>query len=133
MSGIRKAQGHGLTIEGGSMSKQLSRLIDKVSVLGFDIEVEFVESLIEDGEKCHGVYYPHREKIRLLHGDKIDHRKQVATLLHEIFEVIVNKLELNTKHKDITAFESALYTLYLHNPNIDKAFKPLRDNSADKK
>lgn len=104
------------------MSKKLSTMIDKVHVLGFTADVEFVEELVEDGDQCYGCYYPARDLIKILHGDGVSHEKQLATLIHEIFELIVDKMEMGTKHRDITTLESAIFTVFRHNPELSRAF-----------
>ena len=104
------------------MSKKLSTMVTKLNIMGFDIKVDYQEELELDGCPCYGCYLPSEDRIVLLHGDSISHEKQIATLLHEAVECLVDKMEMGTKHRDITTFESFMFTFMRNNPEVARAF-----------
>jgi len=99
------------------------KIIKEIKIFGTKYkisEINFLEkekgTAINYGETwvCH-------EKININKVAKgFDHK--LATLLHEIFEVINEKLELELEHSNITRFETAVFAVLKENPEFVKLF-----------
>lgn len=115
-------------------TKKLSRLIDSIDILGTDITVNFTDPLVhEDGDVCMGLMHHRKNLIEIWDKDDIPYENQLSTLLHECIECIVEKLELDIEHRDITSLETAFFQLMRKNPALCKAFALYQPRIKEKK
>lgn len=110
-----------------SKQKDLSRLVDSVTILGSPVTVEYHEELYhEDGEECLGLCYVDERVIKIQSIDKLPYESQLSTLLHECIEFMVHRLELDVEHRDISSMETAMFSMLRENPELCKAFSLYR-------
>lgn len=104
-------------------TKDLSRIVKSIDILGAEISVEFKDELIhEDGTACLGMFSPGEHLIEILSGDEIPYESQLSTLLHECIECLDTKLELDMEHRNISSMEAGIFQLLRSNPDLCKAF-----------
>ena len=98
----------------------LEKSIDsKIRVLGQDIPVFFDKNL-NHGEDL-GHFCPVSNSISL--NKTAPHDVQMSTLLHEIIEVIVFKMEIKIEHRDISTLENVLFQVLRENQGFAKLFR----------
>ena len=88
---------------------------DKIKIGGFEVNVEFVENLMND--RAHiGEYHPRTQTIKI---DKaVTKQQNEETLIHEILEAITAMYEIEWQHKDLSIMATVLYQVIRDNPNI---------------
>jgi len=104
-------------------TKDLSRLVSSLNILGSDVEVSYSETLFhEDGDECLGLCHHGKNLIEIANGEDLPYESQLSTLLHECIEAVVEKLEMDIEHRDISTMETGMFQLMRDNPNLCKAF-----------
>lgn len=79
-------------------------MVKKVRILGIDWSIEIVDGVdLENFGDCQ----PGSAKIRI--NSLLSEPLQRAVLFHEIIEAVLNELEIEMEHKDLTALSAVLY------------------------
>lgn len=85
-------------------------MVKKVRILGIDWSVEIVDGVdLENFGDCQPGY----SKIRI--NSLLPDKLQNAVLFHEIIEAVLNELEIEMEHKDLTALSAVLYAVIQDN------------------
>lgn len=89
----------------------------KITLLGHDVEILFVDGLGEDeeGRKDWGQAKTGEDPMQILLHSGAGPRRAYQTFVHEIIELINNELELNMEHPMITRLEAGLSNVLLNN------------------
>jgi len=104
-------------------TKDLSRLVKSLNILGSEVDVSYSTALFHsDGDECLGLYHGGQNLIEISNADELPYDSQLSTLLHECIECIVDKLEINIDHRDISTLETSMFQLMRDNPSLCKAF-----------
>ncbi len=83
-------------------------MVKKVRILGIDWSVEVTDEI-----DCFGECHP--GKLKIFINSKLSEAAQYYILFHEITEIIINELEIEMEHKDLTALSAVLYAVIQDN------------------
>lgn len=92
-------------------------MLTKLRILGLDYEVEFSAMRITNGNTNYGTVALDLCKLSIDNGTNSPGMVR-ATLLHEILEVLVYRLDIDIKHSDICAIESGLIAVLRDNKEL---------------
>ncbi len=86
-------------------------MVKKVRILGIDWSIKHTPT--EDMSDNFGECHPGSHTIRI--NEILPESQQRAVLFHEIIEAVLNELEIEMAHKDVTALSAVLYAVIQDN------------------
>lgn len=90
-----------------------------MKILGFEVPIEFVDDKFDTNHM--GMYSQKNSLIKIDKSLPIDTR--LETILHEVFECIVNVNEIPIEHRDLTILSNVLYQVLKDNGGSIRRWK----------
>lgn len=92
-------------------------MINKINILGIDYGIE-LSSVLAEEEGASGMCHPDNTLIEI--SDHLSPSMQKATVMHEIIEAIVARLDIEIDHHYIELLEAGVTSVILNNPELIK-------------